>query len=81
MLYCGMERAQLDVAYNYSAPLPTSVTRLSPIGRYAAPRCGVNTPAILTLPTAIPRASGSICFLPPIRKRRLLRLSTAATGR
>ena len=41
----------------------------------------VNTPDISTSLTARLRASGSTCFSPPIRRRRRLRLSTAATGR
>src|SRR6516225_9376131 len=51
-----------------TTPRPSpSATRLSPVGRRAAPGCGVNAPAILTSLTAIPRASGSISFLPPTR--------------
>src|SRR6516164_6203218 len=52
-----------------TTPRPAaSATRLSPVGRRAAPGCGVNAPAISTSLTAIPRASGSISFLPPIRR-------------
>ena len=41
-----------------------SATRLSPTGAHAAPGCGAKLPAILILPMAKPRASGSICFSP-----------------
>jgi len=47
MLYRGMDRAQLDAAYNNPRPSP-SATRFSPIGRHAVPRCGANTPAAST---------------------------------
>jgi hypothetical protein len=65
MLYRGMDRAQLDAAYNNSAAVPD---RDAIIADWAA-RSATNTPGISTLPTAVPRASASICFSPPIRKR------------
>jgi hypothetical protein len=69
MLYRGMDRTQLDAAYNNTALSP-SATRLSPTGRHGAQRRGANMPVISTLPTATARESGSICSSPPIPRRR-----------
>ena len=80
MLYREMDRAQLDAAYNNSAAIPER-TRLSPVGRHAVPGCGANTPDVSTSLTARLRASGSICFSPPILRRPRLCLSTAGIGR
>ena len=80
MLYREMDRAQLDAAYNNSAAVPE---RDAIVADWAARSARVRREYVgrLELASAIPRASGSICFSPPIRKRRRLRLSTAAIGR
>ena len=80
MLYREMDRAQLDAAYNNSAAVPE---RDAIVADWAARSARVRREYVgrLELAYGDTPASGSICFSPPIRKRRRLRLSTAAIGR
>ena len=80
MLYRGMDRAQLDAAYNNSAAVPE---RDAIFADWAARSAKVRheSGGRLDLAYGDTRASGSICFSPPIRTRPRLRLSTAAIGR
>jgi len=81
MLYRGMDRAQLDAAYNNSAAVPERDAIVAGWATRSARVRGANTLDISTSLTARLRASGSICFSPTIRKRRRLRLFMAASGR
>ena len=80
MLYRGMDREQLDAAYNNSAAVPE---RDAIVADWAARSAKVRREygGRLDLAYGIRHASGSICFSPPIRMPPRLRLSTAATGR
>jgi hypothetical protein len=60
MLYRGMDRSQLDAAYNNTAAVPERGAIVA-IGGHAVQRCGANTLVISTLPRVRARASGSIC--------------------
>jgi|SRR6516164_11636684 len=75
MLYRGMDRAQLDAAYNSSAAVPE---RDAIVADWAARSAKVRheSGGRLDLAYGDTRASGSICFSPPIRRRRRLCLST-----
>ena len=80
MLYRGMDRAQLDAAYNNTAAVPERDAIVADwAARSAKARC--EYASRLDLAYGHTRASGSTCFSPPIRRRPLLRLSTAAIGR
>jgi hypothetical protein len=79
MLYRGMDRAQLDAAYNNTAAVPERDAIIADWGARSA-KVRREYAGHLDLAYGIPRASGSICFA-PIRRRPPLRLSTAATGR
>jgi hypothetical protein len=48
MLNRGMDRIQLDTAYNNTAAVPERAMRSSPDGWRAAPRCGASALGIST---------------------------------
>ena len=68
MLYRGMDRAQLDAAYNNSAAVPE---RDAIVADWAArsTKARREHAGRLDLAYGNTRASGSICFSPPIRRR------------
>jgi hypothetical protein len=65
MLNRGMDRIQLDTAYNNTAAVPE---RDAIVAGWVARSAQVRRtrPGISTWPTATDRANGSICFSPPI---------------
>jgi arylformamidase len=80
MLYRGMDRAQLDAAYNNSAAVPE---RDVIVADWAARSARVRRECAghLDLAYGDTPASGSISFLPPIRRGPRLGLSMADIGR
>ena len=80
MLYRGMDRAQLDAAYNNSAAVPE---RDAIVAGWAARSARVRReyPGCLDLAYGETLRERLDCFSPPIRRHPPLRLSTAAIGR